>query len=518
MGRRIWAGALALVLSLPLAACGGSGAETPAPSETPASPAAESPVPSAEPMEFALACFPSGGFDPIAGTDRTNSVLAGLQYDGLYELDQNFRPQPALAVSGAASEDGRTWTFVLRQGVTFSDGSPLTAAEVVSSLTAAKASERYAQRLTGISAVRAGADGSVEVVLSSPNGDLPALLDIPIVKKSAGPAPLGTGWYVLEQSGESWLLRRRPESWREAAHAPETIPLRTVEGTAGLTSAFDSRDVSLVDTDLTGIGALNLSGSFETTDYATTDLLYLGFNTASGACRSTAVRLAVSRGIDRDSLCSAVLSRHAAASALPVHPHAALYDADSAAALDRDPEGMETALTDGGWSKDDSGAWKRGRSALSLTLVVGQDSSYKSSAAGDIARQLNAAGFDVTVQRLAWEDYLSALQNGKFDLYLGEVKLTADFDPSPLLPGGALNYGRYSDQAMAALLSAFRAAQGEKRISAAQALYARLGETVPFAPLCFKNWSVLSQWGQLTGLAPTQQNVFYQFGNWNFAD
>ena len=87
MGRRIWAGALALVLSLPLAACGGSGAETPAPSETPASPAAESPVPSAEPMEFALACFPSGGFDPIAGTDRTNSVLAGLQYDGLYELD-----------------------------------------------------------------------------------------------------------------------------------------------------------------------------------------------------------------------------------------------------------------------------------------------------------------------------------------------------------------------------------------------------------------------------------------------
>ena len=153
-----------------------------------------------------------------------------------------------------------------------------------------------------------------------------------------------------------------------------------------------------------------------------------------------------------------------------------------------------------------------------MTLVVDQDSSYKSSAAGDIARQLNAAGFDVTVQRLAWEDYLSALQNGKFDLYLGEVKLTADFDPSPLLPGGALNYGRYSDQAMAALLSAFRAAQGEERISAAQALYARLGETAPFAPLCFKNWSVLSQWGQLTGLAPTQQNVFYQFGNWNFAD
>ena len=42
----------------------------------------------------------------------------------------------------------------------------------------------------------------------------------------------------------------------------------------------------------------------------------------------------------------------------------------------------------------------------------------------------------------------------------------------------------------------------------------RLLEEVPFTVLCFKNRSALTQWGQVSGMTPTQQNLFYRFADW----
>ena len=516
MGRRFRAGVLALGLLLSLTACGGEETPPPSPSPTAAPAASALPSPSAAPVEFTLACYPAAGFHPILGMNRTNLSLAGLMYDGLYELDGTFTPRPALAAGGSVSEDGLTWTFSLRQGVTFSDGSPLTPADVVRSLELARGSALYAGRLAQVTAVRAG-EGSVIVTLSSPNGALPALLDVPVIREQGEGTPLGTGYYVLEGSDGERLLRRREGNWRGEYPARETIPLHEVEEASDLIYAFDTGELSLIGADFTGLSALGFTGRSETLDYPTADMLFVGVNTVSGPCREAEVRRALSRGMDRETLCSAILSRHAEPSALPVHPGAELYDEGAASALEYAPQELAALLTGAGWSKTD-GVYRKGHTGLELTLVVNQDNSYKTGLADELARSLTSAGAVVTVKRLPWDEYLSALQKGKFDLYLGEVKLTADFDPSPLLSGGALNYGGYSDPGTAALLSAFRSAQGEARKSASQALWGRLAEQVPFTTLCFKNWSVLTQWGQVSGLTPTQQNLFYQFGNWNFAD
>ena len=55
------------------------------------------------------------------------------------------------------------------------------------------------------------------------------------------------------------------------------------------------------------------------------------------------------------------------------------------------------------------------------------------------------------------------------------------------------------------------------RQNAAAALYEALAEQMPFTALCFKNGSVLTQWGQITGLTPTQGDLFYQVENWEIA-
>lgn len=502
--------AAVLLLGTVLSACGeGEPAPTPTPTQAPA------PTATAQPKEFALPCYPEAGFHPIQGSNRTNLALGGLLYDGLYELDQTFMPQPALATGYTVSSDGLSWTFALRGGVTFSDGTPMTAADVAASLTQAKNSVLYGNRLAGISSAQAG-EGSVTVRLTSPNGNLPALLDVPVVRETGG-TPLGTGSYVLQQSGESYILQRRNDGWHTPAPALETIPLRTVEEANDLLYAFDTQEISLVGTDFTGVGALGFSGSFETVDYPTANMLYIGFNTARGPCRDAAVRRALGRGMNRDSICSALLSRHAVAATLPAHPASGVYDPETAGTLKYSPQEMDSILTQAGWSRTD-GSYQKGRGKLELTLLVNQDNSYKTGVADAIGRDLTAAGVSVTVKKLSWEDFTAALSAGDFDLYLGEVKMSADFDPSPLLGGGALNYGKYNDPTAAGLLSAFRAAQGEERQAAAKALYERLGEQAPFAVLCFKNWSMLTQWGQVSNATPTQQNLFCGFGNWSFAN
>ena len=59
-----------------------------------------------------------------------------------------------------------------------------------------------------------------------------------------------------------------------------------------------------------------------------------------------------------------------------------------------------------------------------------------------------------------------------------------------------------------------RQAEGELRQSAASSLYRYLCQQAPIAPICFKNGSVLTQYGRLDQLNPTQYNVFYDLSQW----
>ena len=494
MGTRLTALLLAGALTLALSACAPAGEVLPP--ETP-----PTPTQTARPEPARAFTLPrsEGTLHPILSQDAANVALAGLVWEGLFALDGSFEPQPVLCQGYTVSEDGLTWTFTLRSGVTFSDGSPLTADEAAASLRLAMGeSSRFSGRMGGVRSVTSQ-DGAVVVTLNRPNGALPALLDIPIVKGESE-EPLGTA---------------RSDWWQNKPLPVQTIPLYTVPEPDDLIYAFDAGDISLVSTDLTGTNALGFGGDYETWDYPTSTMLYVGFNCNAGACRDPAVRQALSRGLDRNSVASALYARHAVASALPVHPAAACYDETAAAALDYAPQALADGLTAAGWSKGEDGLWARGRERLSLTFVVSTDNTFRLTAAEYLAGELTRAGIGVELQKLSWTDYQKALAQGDFDLYLGAVTLSADFDPTPLL-SGALNYGKYWNADTNALTDAYRAAAGTARETAAAALWARLAQEAPFAVLCFQNQSVLTQWGMVSGLTPTQQNPFYGIEHWRF--
>ena len=502
----------AAALLLALAGCGGGeGAPSPPPAPTPSPTAAD-----AAPAAFALP-YTGESLHPVLSTDKTDLALSGLLWEGLFVLTPSFDPQPLLCQSYAASEDGLTWTFTLRSGVTFSDGSPLTAADVAASLQLARGpGSRFQQRLAGITGVEAG-EGAVTVTLSAPNGALPALLDVPIFKDGGG-VPLGTGPYILEGAGEDLRLTARQGWWQEKPLPIASISLVPIREADDLLYAFSTGDVSLVSADLTGTGALGFTGDNQVVDCPTTSMIYVGYNCASGPCADAALRRALDRGLDRNTVAVALYSRHAQAAELPVPPVSSLWDAARAEERSYSQQAMDELLAQAGYEKDADGRWARGRQALSLTMVASTSNTFRLSAAEYLASELTKAGIQVELQKLSWEEYLAALTAGDFDLYVGETLLTAAFDLSPLLqPGGTLNYGRYQSAQTSALLSAYQAAFGEARTAAAGALWDALAQEVPFSTLCFKNWSVLTHWGRVSGLTPTQQNLFYGLENWTIS-
>ena len=198
---------------------------------------------------FALPILAGETLDPIDCGDGVQQLLLPLLYEGLFELDPSFEPQPVLCESYTHSEDFMVWTFQVRS-VSFSDGSALSAADVAAALQRAKTSARYGARLSSVSSIRVQ-NGAVEITLSQANNRFPALLDIPIPSKSsAGSAvPIGTGPYVYTTGDNGASLMKNTVWWKGESLPVDTIPLRTVDSENTLTYLFSSHAIQMLLTD-----------------------------------------------------------------------------------------------------------------------------------------------------------------------------------------------------------------------------------------------------------------------------
>ena len=450
------------------------------------------------PDAFSLPYMPDQTLDPVTCPDGVQQVVGSLLYEGLFRLDRQLDPQPWLCQSYSYDPSAFTYTFTLRSGVTFSDGSPLTAADVAATLRRVQSSQRYGARLAQVASVTAG-DGVVTVTLSTANTGFPALLDIPIVKSGTETSltPIGTGPYVFTADESGTILTPHSGWWADADRPVDQITLSAAQDWETVLYQFSSHDIQLITADLTGTDPITATGNISYEDADTTILQYVGFNIRREPFQDPAARRALGLGINRATLVSAVLSGHAQAAQFPLSPVSPLYPAEQEAVYSYDAfaAAMEAAgLTSG--------------QPRTVTLLVNAENNFKVSAAEYIAQALSDFDLNVQVEALSWEAYTAALQAGDFDLYYGEVKLTADWNLSALVgTSGSLNYGGWSDPETDLLLSSY--ASAEDRAAAMEALCIRLADQAPILPRCFSASSVLYQTGVVTGLTPTMTEPFY---------
>ena len=442
--------------------------------------------------ELALPLLSAQTLDPITCSDGVQQTVGSLLYEGLFELDEHFLPCGVLCSEYHYDRENLTYTFIVRTDAGFPDGSSLTANDVLATLRRAAASDRYRARFSSVTEMSA-AGNTLTVRLSAPNSVFPALLDIPVVKSGTeqNDAPLGTGPYFF--SGSDMLVANT--NWWRGAPPLERIALISVKDNDTAAHLFSSYEVHLLCSDLTGSTPAPTSGSITCLEAPSCTMQYLGFNTAHPVLQNAELRSAMSELIPRSSICSVFLSGHGAPAQFPLSPAAAVY-----------PLALEKSVSSAAYLTETEALGISVEKPVHLTLLVNEENSFKRSIAARLAEDLSVGGISVTLRALPWNEYLAALQSGNFDLYYGEVTLTADWNISPLLvSGGALNYGAFSDPELEAQLRVFLADECERT---ARNFYSAFAKKTPFAPIAFKSVSILFPSGLIDNMHPTALSPF----------
>lgn len=430
--------------------------------------------------------------NPYESGDVSNRTLFSLIYQGLFAVDRDYDVEPILCKNYQVSDDLRSYTFYL-ENATFSDGSALTAQDVVASLEKAKSASYYSGRFGHVKSIVAGEDGSVVVNLTDACENLPLLLDIPIVKAEQvdAAAPMGTGPYVFETT----QLRRQAAWWCSAQTAVNvsSIALVTGEDPSQIRDRFERENLSLVTTDPGVDNYADFRGDYELWDSENGLFVYLGFNMKSKVFSNTALRAAVTYGIDRNTLTAEQYRGFAQSATLPASPATPYYSQSLARRYGYDPEKLKQAVTD---AQLESNA---------VTLLVNKDDSRRVRVARAIAEMLEEAGLKVTVSSQSSDDFRSALKKGNYDLYLGQTKLSANMDLTEFFKEkGSLCYGGMSNVAASALSLEALANAGNY-----YNLHKLVMEEGLLCPILFRSYAIYGRWGVVTGLSPARDNVFY---------
>ncbi len=496
------------------------------PGEAPAGKPDVTPTPSAAVSKykagdkiFSLNYSSKHGINPLNSLNKVNQTVASIVYEGLFTLDENFGFSPLLCEDWWTN-DGLYFTFKLREGVTFHDGTGLSASDVVYSINQAKGTAAYGSRFTTMSGISAADSRTFSISISKVNMLFPALLDVPIIKSGTvgEKNPVGTGPYALS-SKEDYMYLTAHKGWRAYDKlSVKEIYLQEYDADS-MISAFEGGYLDLVCTDPTDVSSVNLGGNCETHYFDTTYLQYLGFNMNGGFLSMPEARLAVSRAIDRSYIASAIMSYSAKEAYFPT-----LREKDvlsKLAAKNSFSEGAAKGiLISAGISDYNNDGWLEYKSGgvpivFTVKFIANKDNPVKLAAAKSIAEALKKLGINVDFQALAWNDYVAALEKGDFDMYYAEVKLKADFDLSEILvSGGSLNYGGIKDEGYRALIDAYYAATDELRPSAAEALYSDIASTNPIVPVVFRSQAMVTMRGVVTGASPTQSSVFRKIEDW----
>lgn len=469
---------------------------------------------------FSVNYDPEKSLNPIRADSSTNMQFWSLMYDEIFTVHSDYTFTSDV-ITAYTTEDNVWWVFNVDTTIPFTDGTTLTAHDIVYSIRQAQQREYYSQRLSVIYGVSAMGDDTFAITTKYADSSLPALLNIPIIKSGSisEDVPAGTGPYRLSEEGDRLVVF---EQNRKAGGLPvDTIYLKSYMDTAEKIAAFEDAYIDIVTNDPTGMYNLGYGSSNETRYYDTTNMHFLGFNFTGTFFQTAAARYAINYIIDRSEIVDNYLSGCAVETVLPILPSNELYDQSYASKFSYDPERCLSLLTSnaGVSDYDEDGELEFRVTGIvvetNIDFIVNSDSTAKVRAARRIAEDLNSIGINTTLRELSWNDYVTALQEGDFDMYYGEIRLTADWNLSYLFEEkGSMNYANCSDTSYTDLYLAFLAASGGERKQAFDDASRYLVENAGIIPICFERRQLLTHRGVVSGVSPTQYDIFSGIENW----
>lgn len=444
-----------------------------------------------------LVFYPEETLNPLQCNDFTNRALLSLIYQGLFAVDREYNPEPILCSRYTVSEDMKSYTFYIDPAATFSDGSPVTAEDVVATLRTAKNSGVYRSRFTKVNMFSTTDDGGINVSLSTAYENLPLLLDVPIIKADQleSTMPLGTGPYILYNTIDGSRLVRRDDWWCEAKNWIITAPaieLTPAESLRHIRDEFQFGDVGLVQADPGSDRYVEYLCDYELWDSENGIFLYLMCNRESTVLKSDAIRRAISYAIDRETITKEYYRGFARAASLPASPLSPYYNSGLAYQYSYNPQRWQAAVQEAGIADS------------TITLLVNGQDTLRLKVAENIKKTLEAGGINVIIHN-SGGGFIYALNNVSYDLYLGQTMLSPNMDLSHFfMENGNLTYGGTADERIYEMC--LNALENHGNF---YSLHYTIMDEGLLCPILFRSYAVYATRGLLTDLTPARDNVFY---------
>ncbi|MFP7672101.1 ABC transporter substrate-binding protein [Marivita sp. S0852] len=366
--------------------------------------------------------------DPTsAAAGAIDSVLYANVFEGLTRFMADGSVVEGLAESWEISSDGMTYTFRLREGVTFHDGTSFDADDVKFSLDRARAEDSAnAQKalFDGIEEVTVIDPRTVSVKLAAPNGNFlfnmawgDAVIVAPESVADIKQMPIGTGAFKFEQwvQGDRIELSRNADYWGEAP-ALESATFKFISDPTAAFAAMMAQDIDA----FAGFPAPENLPQFEADPRfqvlvgSTEGETILGMNNKLPPLDDIRVRQAITHAIDRQSLIDGAMF----GLGTPIGTHFAPHNPDYVDLTDQsnyDPEKAKALLAEAGFAN-----------GFTTTLKL-PPPSYARRGGEIIAAQLREVGIQTEITNLEWAQWLEEVFRGK-DFGLTIVSHTEPFD------------------------------------------------------------------------------------------
>jgi peptide/nickel transport system substrate-binding protein len=461
--------------------------------------------------------------DPIGSpsVDAASERVRTLMFNSLVKKDEKFDYVPELASNIQRSEDGLSFTFTLRDGVTFHDGRAFTSADAKYTLdtvlgsTFAKATSFFqgsgANKIALVKSVEAPDARTLIVRLNKQwTGLLPNLVPIAIIPKDSYESqkthPLGTGPFKFksyDQVQQVLDLEANPNYW----DGPSKIPLlrvRAISESNTMQAELQSGrvDIAPLATSLSpdAIKGLSQNPNLSVQQFDGSNLNLLTFNTTEAPLDNVKVRQALAYAIDRESIIrDLVLNQGAIA-------HSILPEASWAYQRPQtyqfDPNKAKQLLDEAGF-RDPDGDGPQMRWAKPLLFRISGSSAAARQYSGVVQNFLKNVGVPVAIETSEFNTMRQQVQNGQFQINYSQW-VGGNQDPifyhdlfattEIATPTRGLNRSRYSNPELDKLLD--EAANTYDHAIAAP-LYAKaqqiIARDVPVFPLWYQANMVIAK-------------------------
>ena len=412
---------------------------------------------------------------PLEPLERDFMSIYDLMYDGLMVINDDYLPDYALAES--YSHNGKNWTFRLRDDLFFSDGSPVTADDVVATANwilnkandAESADKGYYMNLKYfVDSISARDDKTVVVKAERSYFGLLYAMTFPVLPAWALEMdnPPGTGAYMVESftPGSTLQLVANPHWWQTPPQV-KSILFVMHQLPANVIEAYEYARVDAAFTRQIASAQYKSGTSSLALDYRTNQLECLLMNHSAFPLDSKNVREAIRYLINVDYIAQQIYNGMVERTNTPFVAGSWMYNDDLGAYFKQDAEKAKALLLEDGWSDtNDDGILdkpdSKGNSVmLELDLYVYEepDNDVRLETANYIKDTLETYGFSIKIVTVSYAQAAQKLSAGAFELCLASYAMDVCPDAGfMLISGNTGNYSRYRSTAMTDLCSELR--------------------------------------------------------------